>query len=131
MTNGPSDPNLEHLKLIQAVIMRLAGNSFLLKGWSVTLVAGLAALTKTQGDRSFAWIALGVVAVFWFLDSYYLALERAYRDLYRDVVAGTAENWTLKATVPPDGIVKAAGSIAVVPLHGAVALGAIIVGLSA
>ena len=28
-----------HLEMIQAVITRMAGNSFLIKGWSVTLVA--------------------------------------------------------------------------------------------
>jgi hypothetical protein len=37
-------PKEKHLELIQAVISRMAGNSFLLKGWSVTLAAALLAL---------------------------------------------------------------------------------------
>jgi hypothetical protein len=30
---------IKHLEMIQAVISRLANNSFLLKGWSITLVS--------------------------------------------------------------------------------------------
>lgn len=71
-------PDVEHLKLIQAVVGRLAGNSFLLKGWTVTLVAGLTAFAKADTNGNLAWIAVGVVVVFAFLDSYCLAQERAY-----------------------------------------------------
>lgn len=35
--------NDKHLALVQGVINRLAGNSFSLKGWSVTLVSALLA----------------------------------------------------------------------------------------
>src|SRR4051794_37598188 len=74
--------NPERLKMIQAIITRLAGNSFLIKGWTVTLVAGLSALAKSDANQDFAWIACGVIVVFGFLDAYYLALERKFRDLY-------------------------------------------------
>jgi len=88
----------EYLKLIQAIINRLAGNSFLLKGWTVTLVAGLSAFAKSDSNPSFAWIAVFVVAVFSVLDAYYLALEHAYRDLYDEAVRQTNSGvWTLKA----------------------------------
>jgi hypothetical protein len=81
-----ADP--DYLKLIQAVITRMAGNSFFLKGWTVTLVAGLTAFAKADSNRSFAWIAVFVVVVFGVLDAYYLALERAYRGLYESTDAG-------------------------------------------
>ena len=32
---------LKHLQMIQGIINRMASNSFALKGWSVTLVAGI------------------------------------------------------------------------------------------
>ena len=35
---------LKHLEMIQAVITRMAKNSFLLKGWSITLTAAIFAL---------------------------------------------------------------------------------------
>ncbi len=44
--------NEKHLEFLQAVITRMAGNSFLIKGWSVTLVAALLALTVPHGFRS-------------------------------------------------------------------------------
>lgn len=40
------EKKLTHLEMIQAVITRMAGNSFARKGWAVTLVAGLFALYK-------------------------------------------------------------------------------------
>jgi hypothetical protein len=124
-------PNVGHLQLIQAVITRMAGNSFLLKGWSVSLVAGLSALTKAEADASFGWIALGVVVVFAFLDAYYLALERAYRKLYDTTTKAAATDWSLAVSVGPSDVVKALGSFAIWPLHGAVAVGALIVSFSA
>ena len=35
------DNKIKHLELIQGIINRMAGNSFMLKGWAVTLVAGI------------------------------------------------------------------------------------------
>jgi hypothetical protein len=126
-------PNPEHLALIQGVITRMAGNSFLIKGWTITLVAGLTALATDKSDRSFAWIAVAVVIVFALLDAYYLALERAYRTLYADVVAGTnTHRWTLDAgKIGPGALLKGLSRFAVWPLHGAALAGALIVALSA
>jgi hypothetical protein len=122
--------NAEHLKLIQAVVTRMASNSFLLKAWSVSLVAGLSALSRAQSDRSFAWIALAVVVVLALLDAYYLALERAYRRLYDDAASGRAVDWSLSVRLGVGDVASALRSPAIVPLHGALAAGAIAVALS-
>ena len=37
---------LKHLEFIQGIITRMANNSFMLKGWAVTLVAGIFALSS-------------------------------------------------------------------------------------
>src|SRR4051794_17688773 len=96
-SENPPGPNVEQLKLIQAGITRMAGNSFLLKGWAVTLVTGLAALAKADGNEDVAWISCGVLAVFALLDAYYLALERAFRALYEEKAAlKTGDDWSLK-----------------------------------
>lgn len=63
----------------------MAGNSFLLKGWTVTLSAALLALAAKDADRSFALVALYPAAAFWGLDAYYLRQERLFRALYDDV----------------------------------------------
>lgn len=76
---------IKHLELIQTVINRQAANSFLLKGWSVTLVASLLALSNREIGSSYAIIAFLPTIVFWVLDGYYLTQERRFRDLY-DVI---------------------------------------------
>lgn len=76
---------IEHLKMIQDVITRMASNSFSLKGWAVTLVAAIFALTWANISRGFLLIALIPIFAFWALDAYYLNLERKNRKLYDKV----------------------------------------------
>jgi hypothetical protein len=75
---------LKEIEIIQDIIKRMALNSFLIKGWSVTLVVGTLLL---KGDRYQAFIAFIPLLVFWFLDAYFLRQERLYRELYNWVVA--------------------------------------------
>ena len=65
--------------MIQNIISRMANNSFLLKGWTVTLVAGIFAISSKEADKIYFLIAYIPVFVFWGLDSYYLLQERLYR----------------------------------------------------
>ena len=81
------DEMIAHLPLIQGVINRMGNNSFLIKGWTVTLVAAIFALAATGTNQHFILVALIPIIVFWFLDSYYLKQERLYRELYNDVIA--------------------------------------------
>ena len=77
-----------HLELVQRVINRMASNSFVLKGWSVTLVTALAALGAGLGSWTFPAISLLPAISFWALDAYYLRQERLYRELYDAVRRG-------------------------------------------
>ena len=79
------DNKIKHLEMIQGVINRMAKNSFMLKGWAVTLAAGIFALASKDTYKMYFLISYVPVIVFWFLDSYYLLQERLYRDLYNDV----------------------------------------------
>lgn len=76
------DNKIKHLEMIQGIINRMASNSFLLKGWSVTLVAGFFALSSKDSDHRFFFISYVPLIVFWILDTYYLQQERKYRNLY-------------------------------------------------
>ena len=87
----PVEPKVEHLKFVQAAIARMGTNSFLLKGWTVTLVAALFAFGAKEADRTFVVIAWMPVAVFAGLDAYYLWHERMFRRLHTKV-AGTADD---------------------------------------
>ncbi len=76
---------LKYLEMIQEIIQRMANNSFLLKGWAITLVAAIFALSdQTLKQEYFLFVYVPVI-VFWFLDSYYLQLERKYKVLYDKV----------------------------------------------
>jgi hypothetical protein len=84
------ESKIKHLEMVQAVVSRMASNSFLLKGWCVTLVSALLALAARDADKRFALLAYYPVLVFWVLDAYYLRQERLFRKLY-DSVRATEE----------------------------------------
>ena len=67
-----------HLTIIQGVIQRMGENSRSCKVWCVTLVAATLVLVARTGEPRHALIALIPTLLFLFLDSYYLALERAF-----------------------------------------------------
>jgi hypothetical protein len=79
-------PNDKHLALVQGVVNRLAGNSFSLKGWSVTLVSALLALAAKDADARLVAVALLPALTFWGLDGYFLAQERLFRGLYAKLI---------------------------------------------
>lgn len=78
---------VQHLEMIQGIINRMAGNSFALKGWAVTLIAGILVLADKDTDKIYIFIAVVPVLFFWVLDSYYLLQERLFRALYKKVQA--------------------------------------------
>jgi hypothetical protein len=74
------------LEFIQQTITRMASNSFLLKGWTVTIIAGLFAFANTKEMNSnYLLIALIPTFFFWFLDGFFLYQERLFRKLYDSV----------------------------------------------
>lgn len=79
-----NENRLRYLEAVQRIIDRLSNCSFLLKGWAVTLVAALVALAAKDSNTGYALIAYIPVACFWFLDSYYLMMERQFKDLYKE-----------------------------------------------
>ena len=82
-----NEKKLKHLEFIQAVITRLATNSFLIKGWSVTLVAAIFALAAKDAKPVFALVTYLPVVSFWVLDAFFLSHERKYRELFETVAA--------------------------------------------
>lgn len=75
----------KHLDFLQAAIGRMAGNLFLLKGWSITLIAALFALSAKDANKLYVVLAYYPLFVFWVLDGYFLAQERRFRALYDHV----------------------------------------------
>ena len=74
---------LKEIEVIQDIIKRMANNSFLIKGWALTLVVATLLLKVPRYE---SWIAFIPLLMFWFLDSYFLWQEKLYRELYNWVV---------------------------------------------
>lgn len=86
------DNKIKHLEMIEAVIERMAKNCFQLKGWAMTLVAAICALSTQGSDKKFIILAFVPILGFWILDSFYLQQERKYKLLYKNVAAKKEEN---------------------------------------
>jgi hypothetical protein len=85
------DNKQKHLEFIQSAVGRMASNLFLLKGWTITLIAALFALSAKDAQDTYFLIAYFPAIVFWALDGYFLSQERRFRSLY-DHVRNLEEN---------------------------------------
>lgn len=79
------DAKIKHLEFIQEAIKRMAGNSFLLRGWSITLIIAIVTLAHQSNKPVYFIVALLINLIFWLLDSYYLLQEKKFRCLYDEV----------------------------------------------
>jgi ABC-type multidrug transport system permease subunit len=75
-----------HINLLQGIINRLANNSSSCKTWCLTMVGALLSLAGATHTPAIVTFALVPVVIFAFVDTMYLAQEKAYRDLYGMVV---------------------------------------------
>jgi len=80
-----------HINLLQGIINRLANNSSSCKTWCLALVGALLSLAGATRTPAIAAFALVPVVIFGFVDTMYLAQEKAYRDLYDAVVAAVRD----------------------------------------
>ena len=75
---------LKEIDIVQDIIKRMAFNSFIIKGWAITLVVATLLLKGTKHQVLIAFIPL---IVLWFLDAYFLWQERMYRKLYDWIIS--------------------------------------------
>jgi hypothetical protein len=80
----PNEGRIKHLEMIQAVITKMSNNSFLIKGWCVTLVAGLLALSAKDSNHTLVFIAYLPLLMMWGMDAFFLRQERLFRKLYNE-----------------------------------------------
>lgn len=93
---GPlTEDQRKHLDFIQAVIARLSSSSATIKGWTLTLATFVFGFAAIQVVPVVAGLGMVVVAVFGFLDSYYLREERLFRRLYNDARRGNIEVYSM------------------------------------
>jgi hypothetical protein len=80
---------LKEIDIIQSVINRMASNSFLIKGWTITLVVGVFLLKGLDFQIS---IAIIPILMFWGLDAYFLYQEKLFRERYKWVIKNRPES---------------------------------------
>lgn len=72
----------KHLEMLQSAINRFSTNSFLLKGWSVTLFSALLALSTHNRNVNLVYFACIPTIILWGLDAFFLWQEQLFRKLY-------------------------------------------------
>lgn len=90
---------IEHLKMIEEVIKRMADNSLSLKKLYIALYSGFIAIifntNKDKIDCNIIFIMLCITIIFFILDRYYLILEKKYRKLFEQVNEHNENNYTM------------------------------------
>ena len=89
----------KHIEITQDVITRMAENSRACKIWCVTLVSAVLVLVARTEKPEYALIALIPAVLFLILDTYYFALERAFRESYNGFVRSLHEGSHTSADV--------------------------------
>ncbi len=75
-----------HLQLLQSAIRRMADNSTSAKTWCITVTSAVLLVVADRTQARLALISLLPILMFLFLDAYYLALERGFREGYETFV---------------------------------------------
>jgi hypothetical protein len=99
-----SEQRIRHLEMIQAVVSRLGGNGFLIKGWAITVAGAFLAFAVNRQKYGLALAALAPTFLFWLLDAYFLRNERLFRHLFDRVRRGLEPPFFMAAT--GEGYVK-------------------------
>lgn len=110
-TIGLDSPAVQsYLTILQGVIGRMASNSASAKAWCVALVSAIIVVVADKSEPGCVWIALVPVGLFFFLDAYYLGLEKQFRERYNDFIGklheGTAQVEDVFIMTPGDGLTE-------------------------
>ena len=85
----------KEIDLIQNCISRMARNSFMLKGWAISLLAVVIALTADRLNPLFLFCSVFIpLLCFWYLDAFFLRTEKMYRKMYEWVLKERKEGRT-------------------------------------
>lgn len=84
------ETRIRHMEMIQAVVSRLGNNSFVVKGWAITVAGAFFAFAVSRDEPRVALVGLVPVMAFYAVDVYYLQAERLFRALFDRVRVGDA-----------------------------------------
>ncbi len=70
----------------------MATNSSSCQAWCITVVSAILVIVADKGKSQYAYIAIIPSFLFLVLDTYYLALEKMFRNSYNDFIKKLHEN---------------------------------------
>lgn len=85
MEDTIKEGKIEYLQMLQEPICRMSTVSAIFKGFSATIVAGIASLSYSDINAWVLGLSFLPVVAFALLDIYYLILERKFRFLYDQI----------------------------------------------
>jgi len=89
-----------HLSMIQAVITRMSGFSASAKTFTITIIAGLAAISLQADAVQLGLIAMIAAITLFLVDTYYMTLEVRFRTFYDEVAARDLDQATDMKIMP-------------------------------
>lgn len=63
----------KEIDLIQNCINRMSNNSFLLKGWLITIIAAVVTLSQADLDNVVFFVLVFSTLIFWWMDAFFFA----------------------------------------------------------
>lgn len=82
----------KEIDLIQNCINRMSNNSFLLKGWLITIIAAVVTLSQADLDNVVFFVLVFSTLIFWWMDAFFLRAEKEYRKMYEWMLKKRKEN---------------------------------------
>lgn len=109
---------VKHLEFIQNIIKRMADNSLSMKKFCISIFSAIVvAYLKGENLCDISYLLLFNVIVFMFLDTYYLYLEKLFRNLYDTVNEVECSNYYLKVQTKVCEYIKHLFSISIMVFY--------------
>lgn len=89
------EKRIAYLQMIENIIDRMSNKSGNIKGFAVSVVAGVIALSFKETSPYVLFLSFLTVLIFLWLDLYYLGIERKYKFFYKQVCNGKEVDFSL------------------------------------
>ena len=101
------EKRIAYLQMIEGIIDRMSNKSGNIKGFAVSIVAGVTAISFKETSPYVLVLSFLTVFIFLWLDLYYLGMERKYKLLYKQVCQGKEVDFILSLDLKESEIIKA------------------------
>ena len=100
-----TDTLMKEIDLVQNCISRMAQYSFIVKGWTISMVAALLALTPQKTNIKLLCIVCFVLTgCFWYLDATFLKTEKLYCRKYKWIITNRGSTSEFSFDLDPNAI---------------------------